>query len=442
MSKFTFKLERLLVYLWGFVLPWQTAWIYRSVIHDGVKFEYDTLLLYASELVLWILFSVSFFNFRRSVVSYSVDWRKSKKYLLFLVLFFAFPLYTFLSAWWSIDSAVSLRHALYIIEGYMFLAAVVISRVSTRDWIRSFLVGSIAPIVLGLFQWFSQTTFSSTLFGLSEHISALPGASIVASETIGRWLRAYGSFPHPNIFAGYLVFILALTFLFSLEKLDFKNRVFVCVVHILAVFALGASFSRSGWIGYIFVLIGFIIFWLKERPRDVAFLFFLSIVISVFFGVIYQRIVYTRSAAISVSELRSITERTEGVERAWHLQHLKPLIGFGGGTFTQAVRMENPRLPGYVYQPVHLTPLVVLVEYGWIGILFFSFSCGILIYFGIKQSNVYRTLYWVAGVLPLVIISFLDHYFVTLYPGVLIFFAYCSLFFRFSTSSPQHVHIL
>ena len=54
--------ERLLVYLWAIVFPWQTVWIYRAAFLNGSVWQYGTLGLYLSEGILWLLCVVGILN--------------------------------------------------------------------------------------------------------------------------------------------------------------------------------------------------------------------------------------------------------------------------------------------------------------------------------------------------------------------------------------------
>ncbi len=432
------RLERILIYVCGAMFPWQTVWIYRSALLNGVPYQYGTLGLYVGECILWVLCILTIFNIRSRITLHVFYSPTQRNRLFLLLLFLLFPLYALISVLWSLDIDVSVRHALFIIEGYLLLTAVIVSRVSVKDWLKAFLIGAIAPIILGLFQWFTQTTFASTLFGLSEHMVANPGASIIASETVGRWLRAYGSFPHPNIFGGYLVLILGFSFLFMMRIEKIYDRIGILMIHAVAVFTLGVTFSRSAWLAYFFVCIGFGIYALRRRVKILAPLFVITILMSLLCTVVYRDLFVTRAIPMSVSETRSLSEREEGVVIAWKLYLQKPVQGFGGGVFTRAWHDLTNSLPGYVYQPVHSVFLLVLVEYGYLGIVFFILSFGLLVWFGCHKSKEV-SLYVISGVLPFVCISFFDHYLLTLYPGIMIFFAYFGIFFRLSTDSPQSV---
>jgi len=62
------KLEKTIKILLGFLLfllPWQTIWIYQEKFLNGAKWEYGTLGLYATEILLWLcalLFIIWFYK--------------------------------------------------------------------------------------------------------------------------------------------------------------------------------------------------------------------------------------------------------------------------------------------------------------------------------------------------------------------------------------------
>ena len=63
------KILKFLIGLFLFLLPWQTIWIFREVFVGGIKSEYSTLGLYATEALLWviILFFICWFWDKRKL---------------------------------------------------------------------------------------------------------------------------------------------------------------------------------------------------------------------------------------------------------------------------------------------------------------------------------------------------------------------------------------
>src|SRR3989338_8590364 len=103
-----------------FFLPWQTIWIYREQVLNGVKWEYGTLGLYGTEVLLWaavfvfIVWYVKRGNFQFSM--FNVQFSKDR---IFLLLCFVFIIYAFLSSLWAIDADVARQQALRIMEAFL-----------------------------------------------------------------------------------------------------------------------------------------------------------------------------------------------------------------------------------------------------------------------------------------------------------------------------------
>src|SRR5207245_8556183 len=94
-----------------------------------------------------------------------------------------------------------------------FLAASELVVVFPRRWLLTGIaVAVVGQSLLAGWQAVAQTTApAGKLFNgwAAELTSHDQGASIVLLPIVGRWLRSYGRFPHPNILAGFLSLSLA-----------------------------------------------------------------------------------------------------------------------------------------------------------------------------------------------------------------------------------------
>ena len=138
----------------------------------------------------------------------------------FLIACAAFIGYVFLSTLWSIDRAVAWQHAIWIMEAFLlfFMIAAQTMTYGLRLTAYGFISGTLIQSILGIWQFLTQSTFSSTLLGLTAHPAWAAGTSIVSTINEGRWLRTYGAFPHPNMLGGYLVMSLIIVDLLLLKK--------------------------------------------------------------------------------------------------------------------------------------------------------------------------------------------------------------------------------
>jgi hypothetical protein len=432
-------IERWCVYLWGIIFPIQTIWVYRWGVVSDTSSPYLTLGVYASQLIM--VFLCGIIVYRRASLRPFVfrDVIRSRLILSSVLALVAFPLYTWVHAFFSLDIDVSIRYAFFLISGYLLVLSTLLSSVRIEEWVRAYLMGSIIPVFNGLYQWFTQTSFASSLLGLSHYSADVSGTSIVASDTVGRWLRAYGTFPHPNIFGGYLVFILALALLGFLYAQRRYERIVLSFVSIVGVFTLSTTFSRAALGAYLLMWCGVLIYAIRYRIRALVIPLVLPFLPLVLFGLLYTDLWHTRMSPVSVSEIRSLHERGEGIAVAWKLHQQSPMFGVGGGMFVEAWYRLDPTLPGYLYQPVHVALLVVLVEYGWVGVALLLISFGMAMY-AVRERVSSGWVLFLFGLVPLLWIGLFDHYLFTLYPGILLFFAYLSICAKFSTHSPQSLH--
>ena len=113
-------------------------------------------------------------------------------------------------------------------------------------------VAVIGQALLAAWQAAAQTTApAGRLFNgwAAELTSHDQGASVVMLPIAGRWLRSYGTFPHPNILGGFLALSLALIAIND----DRRLRRLRAVALAAGLVALLLTFSRAAWLA---VLLG------------------------------------------------------------------------------------------------------------------------------------------------------------------------------------------
>ena len=112
------------------------------------------------------------------------------------------------------------------------------------------LVAAAAAVVgqslLAGWQALSQTTAPAGLFnGWTNELTARDqGASVVILPVVGRWLRSYGSFPHPNMLGGFLALTLVVLAIHTAP--DTRRVRMVALATGFA--ALLLAFSRAAWL--------------------------------------------------------------------------------------------------------------------------------------------------------------------------------------------------
>jgi O-antigen ligase len=151
-------------------------------------------------------------------------------------------------------------------------------------------------------------------------------------------------------------------------------------------------------------------------------------VVGLFFvlGVIYKNIFFVRFNSSARLEIKSQTQRVQLLEQSFSLLKKHFLFGTGIGNYTLAVfRQINSHAPSWWYQPVHNTFLLVWVEVGLFGFLFFI---ALLFYLGFRKYKNknrfnYSFAFWPLLIALIIMLNF-DHWWWSLHFGVL-FFWFC-----------------
>jgi len=241
---------------------------------------------------------------------------------------------------------------------------------------------------------------------LAMHSANELGHSVIETGS-ERWLRAYGSFSHPNILAGFLV--VAIIFcLWLLNKKEYKNIKLLLVIGCyLLIVALFFTFSRASLLIFL-VIIFYYIFFKKNKFIPIT-----CLLLIIFLSIMYLPLVKTRIIGNERLEVKSNIERISGYNQAFKIIKNNILLGTGIGNYTVELQKTYPNQPAYFYQPVHNIYLLVLAEIGLMGVILFF----IILY--IKHYN-YKIIFLYFSII--LFLFFFDHFWWTLPSGILLVF--------------------
>jgi len=407
-------------------------------MHGGAKWEYETIGFYATEGLLWlcvVVFMAWFWKKAKGEIKkkgVKFSWTKDRVFVLSCLLFI---LYVFASSLWAYETRVSRQQAFRVLEGFLLFFMLYLGPLDAKGAMKAFVAGSVVPALLGVWQFVTQSTFDSVLFGLSDHPVLQSGTSVVASPEAGRWLRAYGPMSHPNVFGGYGV--ISFVFLLSLVSVKVKKDTLVRHVLypaacILIVASLFFTFSRSAWIAFAIVIFLYCCVALRERSfsfknyrvRVMGYGVLAAIVLSTLFIPLVQ----TRILGGSTHETRSTTERVNGYSEALDVFRSHPFDGVGVGNYTNTLVVNSPNARKYVwaYQPVHNVGLLFLAELGILGVVLLGAIMVTL--FRLQKEHMYSI---VLFALPLVPLLLFDHYLFSSYIGLMLVGVYWGVGLRF-----------
>ncbi|MCX6792530.1 MAG: O-antigen ligase family protein [Candidatus Falkowbacteria bacterium] len=365
------KIQTWLLIIFLFTLPWQTRWIINAGTIGKDYWEYGTISLYASDILLFIIIILQLLNRRLEKLKNDIS---TDNLLLLVISIFTLAA----NIYFSLNKGLSLFHAAWIILAlglFIVLRQDIITRSAA---LLSFVSGAAVVALLGSWQFISQTAPAVTWLGLAQHSSGDLGASVIETMApdgvIERWLRAYGSLDHPNMLGGLAA--LAIFFcLYLIFKTEPKNKkgVIIIAAFIFLTAGLIGSFSRTALIATGLAVIIYFIFAIKTgfmaTIKKAIPLFIIGIIISALFALPYYYIFLPRLSANTRLEQLSTSERIAGYKESLPIikQHL--VIGSGLGTYGLALKDKDPKQLVWYYQPIHDLYLLILAEAGILGAL-------------------------------------------------------------------------
>lgn len=433
------RLEKILKILLStllFLLPWQTIWIYQETFLNESKLEYGTLGFYGTEVLLWIcvvLFMAWFWKKREGGWG---KWEEFKftKDRIFVLSCLLLIVYCLFSVLWSVDKNIAFQHSLHVMGAFLFFFMLMIGSLNFKQIAKWFIAGAVCTSVLGIWQFLSQSTFAFKWLGIIHHPVWESGTSVIVGENIGRWLRAYGGFQHPNVFGGYLVVAL-LFVLFLKSKVSGQwSKVFLFISYILNLTALFFTFSRSAWLAFaIFLSLYFFISLFQKRLSFIIYHLLLTFVISIILTATFFPLVQTRILGDSSHEIASISERVDLNSEAIEIFKQNKWVGVGVGNYTFAAYELNPEREGWQYQPVHNVFLLVLAELGIVGVILLLTVIYSFYRYQKADSRYHGQLYLLFFICYLVISSF-DHYPYSSYLGLMLFAVFFASLLKLETN--------
>ena len=253
--------------------------------------------------------------------------------------------------------------------------------------------------ILAILQFFKEGTIG--LWILGERTFSLSTPGIAKFDFYGReFLRPYGTFPHPNVLAAFMLLSAILILWFRKTE---RIISFLAVIPILLTVSRAAI--AAGLISFLFLL--------EKKGR----------IILVLAAVALLPILYTRFTSIFNFDNVSLLRREELSAVAIKVFISAPFLGVGLNNFIPSASNELLVGPSRFLQPVHNIFLLALSETGIVG---FS-GLLLLICFAIWKVRKEKTL--LLAWLVIIFLGMFDHYFLTLPQGYRLLFLIWGLSF-------------
>ncbi len=330
----------------------------------------------------------------------------TKKQILF---FLGSCIYILCNIYFSPSPMIVFFRWIKVIEFSLLGYYIIYTKPSLQKTIFFLSIAMIYSSFIAISQFILQHSIGNTLWYLGERSFDQSTAGIAKVNwcwfTPNRCielLRPYGTFPHPNVLAGFLIISICMILYHK------KNSVLHNSALVISVIALVLTFSRGIWlIGIIGIITILGLRFKKTIPQILLFIILTCFIcISIAFPYFY--------ALFNNNE--SVILRSELSIAAIEMWKSYPLIGVGLNAFlTQLPTYLSSR---YIYflQPPHSIYLLLLSELGIVGISFI----GWLLY------KLITKLLLLPNKIPLVILlvfgllgSF-DHFLITLQQGQLL----------------------
>jgi O-antigen ligase len=323
--------------------------------------------------------------------------------------------------------SLSAYHLLKLFELLLLMYYIKNTYINTSDFINFFFfifISGLAQSLFTLIQFIMQAPIGLSILG--EYFGNItdPGVStiIVNGERI---IRSYGTFPHPNVLAGFLLVSLISGFLLVSRGTKIIYT-FVSCGTVIILIGLILTFSRTAWLGAGILIFSYIFYSLTFVKHSFTKYLLVSLIVFCSIILIFFR-PYLFSRASNVSEFNSaVNYRISFNKFAYDLIKSNILLGVGVGDYIPTT-LKTPSLQPWQHQPAHNIFLHETAELGLTGLVAFLLIIFTAIRSTWNSKNKQIRFVLLLGGFSIIIISLFDHYFVTIQQGQLIFFSFLGL---------------
>lgn len=409
-----------LAILFSFILQTGKHFWPRFSVISGIRVDYLSPTLHLSDILILTLFGVTIVRFITHKKRFNVLSRVKLANPYFILVAIIF-----LSSFFA-ESPFAAWFGVFKLFEFVFLGWFIVHNFSKKEIIplvKTLLVAAFFTSIIVFFQFYKQASIGGVLYFFGErtfHASTIGIAKIqFNSSTL---LRPYATFPHPNV----LAFFLFMSIVFSLFCLQQKKRVekVLYVISIVVIHgALLLTLSRM-------VLICLGIFWgyflmttVLTRKKKVVIWGALALTLCSIYILSFP----LRFFSISLIA-RDWGFRQELLTIAFSIFKDNSLFGVGLNNFFYHEIAYQRVISPTLLQPVHNIYVLVLIQLGVFGFIFFIWflkKTFVKLISNLHQAKDSRQKEFYTAVfvlfLSVLFIGLFDHFLLTLQQGQLIF---------------------
>ena len=403
------KIEKILFLVFVFAIPFQTRIIFARW---GFPFnEWLAGFVYATDILL--LASVFLWFLRISLGTGRFFFSKADFFLI------AFIFLAGLSVGNAELKGLAFFRLAKLLEFallYFYVKANSGEMIKPPVLIKTIFYSGLAQALIAISQYLKQGSLGLKFLGESYLDLQISNVAVFFADGV-KILRAYGTFPHTNVLAAWLLLAcFAFYSLFFGSK--WKNKFWPSFIFYPTIlFGFFFTYSRTIIGLWFLVFLGLVFLcWFEKKATPIILL---TIAVSIIFSLLCWPQVKAR-VHISPEE-EAVTQRIFYNEIAGEMTQAKPWLGGGIGQFVANLKKSQKFYPNYFYQPVHNIYLLISSEVGILGLLTFL----IFLMFRIKEilndpSPRLRIKFGLLVFLGVfLVIGLLDHFLWTLQQGSL-----------------------
>lgn len=422
------KLESIIFYLLIFFIPVQS----RLILYRWTQpfNQWTSAYLYGTDILLAMLFAFWLARAKPTLPQKSNlrDCIRSSSF--WLGLFFAVSA---LSIFNSRTAGLSFYQLLKLAEfiGFYFYLKTNLNKVfEFRKVLMTVIASGLFQSVVAIAQYVKQGSLDLRLLGESPLSVNATGVAVFIADGI-KYLRAYGTTPHPNVLAAWL-FLAVFAFYFFYIYGKKSNPWLLVLVYVPLLFGLFFTFSRVIVGLWVMGLVArLIISFAKKDFRElmakvgskIKHITLASSLAVLLFALLFWPQVKSRIHVSAQEE--AVTQRVFYNKIAESVAVSHPLLGIGIGQFTPNFISKFKHLPQTAYQPVHDIYLLVASETGFIGLAAFLLFLFFVFYDFAKRTQMRKLYHFSFGILifSFLLMGLFDHFLWTLQQGSLMFWA-------------------
>lgn len=350
-----------LAFLWQ--LPFSWRWILvsnRGIDADRFN-EYMDISVYVGEVLIILAFLMFIYNNKYTIKSILFNnIRLNELFHVKQIVILLLVLYLGLNIIKSIDPILSLVSTGHLLLALLFIFLTKILLVSRgtiflKDIAKVLFFGLILQTFVSGYQFINMQSIG--LYWLNESHLSVEFVNVAKAEIFDyKFLRAYGTFPHPNILAAYSLFIWSIFLIY--KKLFHVEPLSTTIITSMAFTLILLSGAKTAM--FLFGL-----FYLVSKLKN---LFHVKRILMVMASILILVLLTVYSSDIK----KSFSTRLEQFRYQSQISQ-STLIGSGLGTYRLSYERESSPVEWWLLEPVHNSLYILYREVGILPIAMLSF---------------------------------------------------------------------